>query len=151
VVGGPGVKGGNRAQPLPFMPGLATGRLSLPRQGAKSVIKSVCNEYGLEVLRADEMSFPGTIIADVINQIIESNVVIAEITPDNPNVFYEVGYAHAINKPTILIASRDRKLPFDVSPFRTLFYENTISGKAKIEDNLKRFLESMSFNRNLVK
>jgi hypothetical protein len=112
-----------------------------------SVIKSVCqNGYGLEVVRADDTSRPGLIIADVINQIIESNLVIAEITPDNPNVFYEVGYAHAINKATILVASRDRKLPFDVSPFRTLFYENTIGGKEKIEDDLKRYLEAFGFS-----
>jgi hypothetical protein len=57
-------------------------------------------------------------------------------------VFYEVGYAHALNKPTILIAERNIKLPFDVSPFRTLFYENTIAGKKKIEEGLRKHITS---------
>ena len=64
----------------------------------------------------------------------ESEFVIAEITPVNANVYYELGFAHAINKPTILLADRAiDKLPFDVSPFRVLFYENTIGGKRLFE------------------
>jgi len=69
--------------------------------------------------------------------------VIAEITPANPNVYYEIGYAHALNKPTILIAERATELPFDVSPFRVLFYENTIAGKKRIEEGLRRHLEAI--------
>ena len=70
--------------------------------------------------------------------------MIAEITPVNPNVYYEVGYAHARNKPTILIADKTvEKLPFDVSPFRTLFYENTIDGKDKIERGFRNHLRAV--------
>jgi hypothetical protein len=70
--------------------------------------------------------------------------VIAEITPVNPNVYYELGFAHAINKPTILLADRaiDR-LPFDVSPFRVLFYENTIGGKRLFEDGLRKHIAAI--------
>ena len=82
-------------------------------------------------------------IADVVNQLVESKLVIAEITPANPNVYYEIGYAHALNKPTILIAERATELPFDVSPFRVLFYENTIAGKKRIEEGLRRHLEAI--------
>ena len=81
-----------------------------------------------------------------INQQIEtSKVVIADITPPNLNVYYEVGYAHALKKPTVLIADRDKlaKLPFDVSPFRTLFYENSIGGKKRVEDGLRKYLDEI--------
>jgi len=56
-----------------------------------------------------------------------------------------VGYAHAINKPTILLCEKDRdKLPFDISSFRTLFYENSIGGKSEVEKKLTEFLESIT-------
>lgn len=103
------------------------------------VIKPVGEDLGFIVARADETHGPGIIIADIAQSILEAQVIIADITPlDNPNVFWEVGYAHALRKPTILLAERNTKLPFDVSPFRTLFYDNTIPGKSQIEDGLRK-------------
>lgn len=110
----------------------------------QEVIKPVCEKFGLECERADEFYTATPIIKDIINSIKVSSVIIAEITPDNPNVFYEVGYAHAIEKPTILLCDRKReKLPFDISGFRTLFYENSIAGKSAVEKNLQKFLENI--------
>lgn len=108
------------------------------------VIKPVVESYELECVRADEFYTSSPIIKDIIDSIKESYIIIAEITPDNPNVFYEIGYAHAINKPTILLCDKKReKLPFDVSGFRTLFYENSIGGKNKVERDLKKFIENI--------
>ena len=108
------------------------------------VIKPVGEELGFVVARADETHGPGIIIADIAQSILEARVIIADITPlDNPNVFWEVGYAHAMRKPTILIAERDTELPFDVSPFRTLFYDNTIPGKSRIEDGLRKHFSAI--------
>jgi nucleoside 2-deoxyribosyltransferase len=59
--------------------------------------------------RADQVYGPGSIIEDVIRGIETAQIVIAEITPTNENVFYEVGYAHALKKPTILLANKDKK------------------------------------------
>jgi hypothetical protein len=66
--------------------------------------------------------------------------VIAEITPPNPNVFYELGYAHALDKPTILLAERSSKLPFDVSGYRCIMYDNSIKGKSGLETLLRNHL-----------
>lgn len=107
------------------------------------VIVPICKELGLISVRADETYGPGLIIADIARDIIEAKLIIADITPSNPNVYYEVGYAHALNKPTILIAENQTQLPFDVSPFRILFYENTIGGKAKVEAGLRKHLEAI--------
>jgi len=107
------------------------------------VIKPVCKEFSMDSFRADEQFGPGVIITDIARQIEESRIVIAEITPTNPNVYYEVGYAHALNKPTILIAEKGTQLPFDVSPFRVLMYENTIDGKDKIESGLRSHLKAI--------
>ena len=67
----------------------------------------------------------------------------AEITPPNQNVFYELGYAHALAKPTILLAERGKQLPFDISGYRVLFYDNTIGGKNQVEDGLKKHLTAI--------
>ena len=77
-------------------------------------------------IRADDIYKSGLIINDIARSIEEASVIIADITTDNPNVFYEVGYAHGIKKETILLSDRTREtLPFDVAGFRTLFYDNT--------------------------
>jgi hypothetical protein len=105
------------------------------------VLKTVCGKLGLKAVRADETYGPGLIIADIEKQIDEAKFVIAEITPANPNVYYEVGYARAKKKPVILLADLSvEKLPFDVSPFRTLFYENSIAGKGRLEEGLQRHI-----------
>jgi hypothetical protein len=108
-----------------------------------AVIKSVCEMLKVEVIRADEHQGPGLIIADVVKAIRDSSFVIADISPVNANVFYELGYAHGIRKPAILIAERSTKLPFDVSPFRTLFYDNTIAGKSALEKGLRGAIQSI--------
>jgi nucleoside 2-deoxyribosyltransferase len=111
------------------------------------VIKPVCEDFGLDCERADDYYTTNMIIEDIISSITSASVVIAEITPDNPNVFYEVGYSHAINKPTILLCDKKRsKLPFDLSSFRTLFYDNTIAGKTQVETKFRKYLQNIFRN-----
>jgi hypothetical protein len=110
----------------------------------KDVIAPACEQMGLVAYRADQTYSPGVVIADITKQILDSRVIIAEITPVNGNVYYEVGYADAVKKPVILIADRKvQALPFDVRPYRAIFYDNTIGGKSKIEEALKKFLGSV--------
>jgi hypothetical protein len=114
------------------------------------VLKLICREFGLDAVRADETYGPGLIISDIERQIDEAKFVIAEITPANPNVYYEVGYARGKRKPTLLLADKSiDKLPFEVSPFRTLFYENSISGKSKMEEGLRRHILAILTERVL--
>jgi hypothetical protein len=110
------------------------------------VIKSVCNESNVEVTRVDERRGPGLIITDIVQSIEKAAFVIADISPLNANVFYEVGYAHGINKPTILMAETGTNLPFDVSPFRTIFYDNSISGKSRLEQGLREHIRAILGN-----
>lgn len=110
----------------------------------EDVIHPVCEGYGYKVLRGDDFYSSGLIMDDVTQSIRSSTLIIADVTPDNANVFYEVGYAHAINKTTILLSDRKReRLPFDISGFRTLFYDNTIGGKALVEKRLKQHLDAI--------
>jgi len=112
----------------------------------KEVIQPVCEEHGLEAIRADDVITQNQIIQDIIYSIKESAVIVADITPDNPNVYYEVGFSHGINKPTILLCETNReRLPFDLSGFRTIFYKNKIAGKSKIEKTLRKHLKAIGF------
>ena len=109
------------------------------------VIKPITEGFGYECIRATDIYTATPILNDIISSIKDSSVVVAEITPDNPNVFYEIGYSHAIGKPTILLCDRKRdKLPFDISGFRTLYYDNTIAGKTRVENDLKMYLNAIA-------
>ena len=111
-----------------------------------NVIKAVCDPLDVDPIRADEIYGPGIIIKDVVDRIQRSDVIIADISPQNPNVYFEVGYALALGKPIILLAQRreaDNQLPFDVSAFRVLFYDDSIGGKPKLEEGLRRHLEEI--------
>lgn len=63
-------------------------------------------------------------------------------------MFYELGYSHALRKPTILLANREEtdRLPFDLSGFRVIFYDNTIRGKSSIESDLRGHLLTIRDN-----
>jgi hypothetical protein len=109
----------------------------------REVIQNQAEAAGFEVFRMDEKAGPGVIFQDIQREIEQSKIVIAEITPPNPNVFYELGYAHALRKPTILLAQRDCKLPFDIQSFRVVFYNDTIGGKSDVERNLRQHLDAI--------
>ena len=110
------------------------------------VIKDICQECSIDALRADEIYGPGIIIKDVTDRIAQSQVVIADISPTNPNVYFEVGYALALGKPIILLAQRrspEAPLPFDLSAFRVLFYDDSIGGRPKLEAGLREHLREI--------
>jgi hypothetical protein len=100
-------------------------------------------ESDFEVVRIDEKTGPGVIFQDMQREIAQADVVIAEITHSNPNVFYELGYAHALGKPTILLAQRGVDLPFDIRSFRVVFYDDSIGGKSRVEEDLSKHLEAI--------
>jgi len=100
-------------------------------------------EGEFEVVRMDEKFGPGVIFQDMQREIAQADVVIAEITPSNPNVFYELGYAHALGKPTILLAQRGVNLPFDIRSFRVVYYDDTIGGKDRVEEDLSTHLDAI--------
>ena len=119
-------------------------QLSEPyKQLYDEVIQPIAKTFALNAYHVGEVFGPGMILQDIIQGIIEAEVVIAEITEANQNVFYELGYAHALNKPTILLAERGKQLPFDIRGYRVLFYDNTIAGKKQVEEGLKRHLEAI--------
>lgn len=111
------------------------------------VIEPVCDMLELDVLRIDQITRPGVIAEDIHQEIARADGVIAEISTGNPNVFYELGIAHTLNKPTVLLFRRtlDSVIPpFDVRHYRAIFYDDTIGGKKRVEEAIKGALHSIA-------
>jgi nucleoside 2-deoxyribosyltransferase len=87
-------------------------------------IRKSVNTIRFKCLRADELEFTGSIIDEIIDNVKRCRAVVAEISDENPNVFYEVGWAHALGKPTILVARGAADLPFDVRHINTITYQS---------------------------
>lgn len=97
---------------------------------------------GLEVVRADEVSVPGTMTTDIITRLMHSDYVVADVTYPNPNVFYELGLRHACKAGTVII--RDRagpRVPFDIAHLRHVEYENTTAGLKALAMQLTTYFD----------
>ncbi|NTW33488.1 MAG: hypothetical protein HGB12_12845 [Bacteroidetes bacterium] len=122
---------------------------SLLKQRYDDLIKEAINKAapGLEVVRADEVALSGTITSDILTRIMHSDIVIADVTYPNPNVFYELGLRHACKPGTIIIKDKNGpKVPFDIAHLRNIEYENTPTGLKELSENLKRYIEHFANN-----
>lgn len=91
----------------------------------------------LEVVRADDISLPGTITTDIITRLMHSDYVVADVTFPNPNVFYELGLRHACRTGTIIIKDKaGPRVPFDIAHLRYFEYENTTAGLKLLSSQL---------------
>jgi hypothetical protein len=106
-------------------------------------IKLAAAEVGLSCGRADDLFSNNAIMKDVWECIVRAKLVVAECTGRNPNVFYELGLAHAIGQPTLLLA-RDPEvdLPFDVRHIRAIKYAFTPPGLRQLRTTLLKTFTS---------
>jgi hypothetical protein len=79
-------------------------------------------DVGLEPRRIDEVFRAGTIIKDIWDHTVGAELLLAELTGRNPNVFYELGLAHAISKPVVLVTQSLDDVPFDLKHLRHIVY-----------------------------
>jgi len=89
----------------------------------EKVYKPAIQAAGRNPLRADSIFRSGNVVRQVWEFILESEVVLAELSEENPNVYYELGLAHAVGKPTILATSVPDAIPFDLRNLRHLVYD----------------------------
>ena len=89
----------------------------------ESVIRPSVERAGLSCIRGDEIYSKRNIVADVWKAIRECRLVIAELSGRNPNVLYEIGLAHAIGKPVILLTRNEKDVPCDLKSLRYLVDE----------------------------
>jgi hypothetical protein len=106
-------------------------------------------ESRVEVRRADDIKLPGRITDDILSEIRNADIVIAELSPDengshNANVFYELGYAHALGRPSVLLTTSLEGLPFDIKDHRCIRYGQSPDGRQRLRLQLAEFLRALS-------
>ena len=106
-------------------------------------IKPACDSTGFSCFRADYPMKAGNIIEHTIDLVFEADVVIADLSLLNTNVFYELGVAHALEKVTVMICENGTQLPFNVTTYRVIFYHRDFHG---VEQVLRSTLEQILNN-----
>ena len=111
-------------------------------------IKGACSDAGLYCERVDEQVFLGSMLERIYSQISRADILVADMTGRNANVFYEVGYAHALGKNVVLLTSVAQDIPFDLKHFPHIVYGNEIKTlKAGLVRTLKH-LTDVELSRN---
>ncbi len=90
-----------------------------------SLVEPALEEFGLTVVRADQIGEAGMITRQIIEYILHSKLVIADLSFHNPNVFYELALRHAVRKPIVQITRQADRLPFDIGQVRTVVIDTT--------------------------
>lgn len=99
-------------------------------------IKKVCSKVGLNCFRGDENYFSSDIFTQILKLITSSSLIIANINGRNPNVMYELGIAHALDKPVILISKSPHEIPIDLKSKRFIIYKNYSELREKLSYEL---------------
>jgi hypothetical protein len=105
-------------------------------------IRNAVTTVGLTVARADDFFTADSVIADVWNAIFSASAIIADCTGRNPNVFYEIGVAHVLGRPVVLITQSSDDVPFDLRHIRFIEYEYTPRGMELFEQRLAETLRT---------
>jgi hypothetical protein len=112
------------------------------------IVPLVEKELRLTIKRGDDFFSEHEIMKDIWGGISASKLVIAECTGRNANVFYELGIAHTLGKPTIMITQNIDDTPFDLRHLRTVTYENTPDGLNELKPHLSKAIARLQ-NRYL--
>lgn len=106
-------------------------------------IKQACEELGCYCERVDEQIYHESMLARIYNQIGKADILVADMSERNPNVFYEVGYAHGLGKKVILLTRDSADIPFDLKHFPHIVYGGQIT---KLKQELSRQVRWLTEN-----
>ncbi|MES9785015.1 hypothetical protein ABWK43_29920 [Bacillus thuringiensis] len=108
-----------------------------------NTIYKLCTSLGLRFKRGDEVYLEKqSILTHILENMIKSRLIIANIDGRNPNVYYELGIAHALDKPTILIAQDINNVPFDLQSQYIILYKD----QSDLENKLQKALVDTILN-----
>jgi hypothetical protein len=105
-------------------------------------IKPACIDAGAHPERVDEQIFQGSIVTRIYNNIAKADIIVADMSGRNPNVFYEVGYAHALNKLVILLTKNVNDIPFDLQDYPHIIYSHISDLKSALTGRVQWFVNN---------
>lgn len=115
------------------------------------VIKPAVEDAGLVSLRGDEIYMRQAIVQDIWHSIRKARLIVAELSGRNPNVMYEIGLAHAIGKPIVLLTRNEEDVPFDLRSLRYIYYDpNNPFWGADLRSELTRVIKLVLENTTLA-
>jgi hypothetical protein len=124
-----------------------------------SIVEPAMDQFGLKVIRADAIDKPGTITRQIIDYILRSRLVIADLSFHNPNVFYELAIRHAVKLPIVQIIRLSERVPFDLNQMRTIRIDTSDiyslvpkieSYRSEIASQTRRVLEDPTSSDNPI-
>lgn len=100
--------------------------LSNSYQGVKNVLATTLEESGVLLVDVDSLSTSGLLVDSILDSIKSVDFLIADISGQNANILYELGFAYALRKPALLIldVSKSNVLPQDLAGYQTVFYDS---------------------------
>jgi hypothetical protein len=105
------------------------------------IVEKIVVGSGFHGIRADEL-YGDSVVEDIWTSINEATLIIADLTSRNPNVFYELGVAHTVGKPAILLSQSESDIPFDLRHKRCILYQDNADGYEKLQAELPRALKA---------
>lgn len=103
-------------------------------------LKSIIECKSIRCDRADSL-YGYNVLEDIWKAINEAELLVADVTNKNPNVFYEIGLSHSLGKRVILITQNIEDIPFDFRGYRHLVYEDNVDGFLILEKELSKFID----------
>ncbi|MGE4449212.1 MAG: hypothetical protein AB7E15_13045 [Azospira sp.] len=104
------------------------------------IISSACQDVGFKCSRGDEQFIRGGVLGHILQELASAGIIIANIDGRNPNVFYELGIAHALGKDVILVASGVQDVPFDLKSQRLIVWKKPAELERALHQTLTRLL-----------
>lgn len=109
-----------------------------------AVIAPAIEASGLRPLRADSMFGPASVMKDIWENIKKAKLLLGELTTRNPNVMYELGLAHAMEKPVVLLTQNIDDVPFDLRSIRCIVYDTTNPDWAnKLREEIRKYVQAV--------
>lgn len=102
------------------------------------IIQDVCSRNGYKAYRGDENYFESDIFPEMLRLITKATLIIANVNGRNPNVMYELGIAHALDKPVLLISNEPESLPIDVKSKKFLIYNSSVNLGEQLYEELSK-------------